>query len=262
MVSLASLVVRNVDSVPIPLSLSGGLALVANFIDCPLSCSSCPWEANVCPRSAKVVSWSTRLSNIIKGVNPDVLVLIGAEPYRSILAYALSYEAKKLAIPVAIKVLGRYLTALQHSELIGLVDLLLIEIRGPADITLHNIEKRFEVLLVADSVEEASKILENLTFPRNTPIAIVVNEGNVHRLTKFLDRARSRYPLASIPLSHSAELASVYCPACGAPLVARASGIAIRSPRIIGGRCMVCGYPIGGIRSSRITKVPVLEPLI
>ncbi len=269
-VYLGSILLMNCDSVPLSINFAGGLAMVFNFVGCPIACEDCPWSANLDPCSAKVLHWDPRYSHLIKSIMPDAVVLHGAEPYLSTTSITIAYAAKSLGIPLIVKVLGRNLGKVLRNKLMDYVDLLLLEIVAFDDLLgilifgdrVKDVET--ELLLVVRRPEEALEMLRNaLNIPRK-PLSIVVVSSDVDlikMLNVFKELRDLGFALLSDPTNPSAELASIYCPICGAPIVARHSGVVYKLRMDQRGRCHVCGYPVARYRAHRFIKFPVNEVL-
>ncbi len=263
---LATVLLTNVDSIPIPLSFCGGLALVFNFIECPLACNDCPWNANVSSREAKVIGWDSKIRSLIERARPDVIVLLGGEPYESPSALSIATHSKSLGIPVALKVLGRYLTKVMQSNVAKYCDLILVEVVDSCDAQPLSLyrgrDMTMEIVLIAKNCEDAKLKVAALRVESLTPIAIILlDEEPLANQLRLLDSLRRTYPLTCMPLSPSTELASLTCPSCGAYIVLRSSGVLMKK-RIQKGRCEFCSFPLRALDSRRVTKVPIAEPLM
>jgi len=272
---LGSILLMNSDSVPLSVNFAGGLSMVFNFVGCNEECKSCPWEANVSRRSSKILEWQPRYSQLVKSTRPDVVVLHGAEPYLSPTSIAIAYSSESLGIATAIKVLGRNLHKFLESPIARYVDLILLELVSVNDLItvssfrdvvtrLNREGVEIEFLLVLQDYKNLNEFTEFIDQIPRKPVSIVIANDRIntlHLLTIVLELRRRGFPFTSDPTNPSMEIASIYCPVCGAPVIARYSGVVYKLRLDMRGRCAICGYPIAKFRSRRLTRVPVSEVL-
>ncbi len=268
MPQLSSITIINVDSIPLALNFCGGVALLALYIECPIACDSCPWDANLNSKEAKVLQWSFRVLDILRKLNPDVVVMHGAEPYESTSSLALAWNARSLGIKCAIKVLGRYMSRALESPLIDFIDLIIVEAIDESDLVMlrsliNEISIPYEVTVVIHNPDDFIKLETSIRsfLSSQIPISVIfVQEPPLYVQIKLLDSVRRTNPLTCIPLSPSTELASIPCPGCGDYLVVRTSGITIKR-RIRNSRCEICGYPLRILQSKKLFTAPIAEPV-
>ncbi len=276
---IASIRVTNVEKIPLALCCIGGLALVLNFIECPLNCEFCPWESNINRRSARVVELSYNIINsYIQKYNPDILFFHGAEPYEKNLVLEIlrrTYE-HRYSLFYGVKANAEYLKQISALnklyDIIKYINVLLIEIIDWRDIInqLKNIENlihnesslkniHIELVLIISTRETISKLLENSIteilkilsiFPLNI---IITYDYSIYELDKIAKKLRKISPLTQFPIANLIEFSSTFCPYCNMPIVVRSGGVVMKVSLNSDGSCKYCNRKV--IMNSSILKV-------
>jgi len=288
---IASIRITNVEKIPLALCCIGGLALVLNFIECPLNCELCPWESNISRRSARILELNYDLvDNYIKRYNPDILFFHGAEPYEKELVLEIlrrAYE-HKYSLLYGIKANAEYLK--QTSALNKLyniakyINVLLIEILDWKDIInqLKNIENliynesflkdiHIELVLIMSSRETISKLLENditkiLKELSILPINIITTyDYSIYELDKIAKNLRKISPLTQFPMVNLIEFSSTFCPYCNMPIIVRSSGVLMKISLNSDGSCKYCNKKVvknpSILKVKKLYKIPIDIPI-
>ncbi len=288
---IASIRLTNVEKIPLALCCISGLAIVLNFIECPLNCEFCPWESNINRKSARVLEIDPELINrLLRKYNPDILFLHGAEPYEKELAWKILRDMHRHEIKVfyGIKVNAEYIrqtsTLKNLYDMIKYVDVLLIEIIDWRNILrqLENIEQlvtikqlpkntHIELALIISSKEtitqlsesSITEILKRLSiFPLNV---IVIYDYSIHEIDRIAKSLRKTVSLTQFPTLHLTEYSSTLCPYCNMPLIVRNSGVTIKISLNSDGSCRYCNKKVikdvSFYKAKKLYKVPIDIPI-
>ncbi len=270
----ASVVLQNVDRVPLSLNYVGGIALTINFVECPSQCTECPWSANLDRRVAKILDLgvlSERIQSILHRSNPDVVVLHGADPLLEPRVQDLISTLRRCNARLCIKIRA-LLAEKEDLNILNPLDIALLELVDEHDLevlahSLKLLEDRtsnIEYVLLVHDFNTANTMIHGLAT-RNLlrhPLNIVlVKDVNILRLASIIDKVRKTYIHVYVPLAPSTDLASVQCPKCRMYVVLRRSGVVAKS-RLKGAYCDYCGTQVLRNVAKRIVKVPIEEVVL
>ncbi|MEL9939830.1 MAG: 4Fe-4S cluster-binding domain-containing protein [Ignisphaera sp.] len=280
MSSVASVSLVNIEKIPLSFCCSGGIAIVINFIECPLSCAICPWEANLDAKSSQLLNIS--LYNIVELVNkynPDLVMLHGGEPYKKSGVEELVKELNRLhKLHIGIKINGILLENEKTyiNQIIRHVDVVLIEI---IDYQINSIdyeklssflsslvqeEKHLEIVFIMTSNEQSidmfAKSIENLLTSQKIPLNILFigNDLSIDEKLNIIDRYRKKGIVAQAPLESVVEIASTFCVSCRNPIIVRQGGYMLRLNIKSDKTCKYCGYKYNVFKfPKRVTRMPL-----
>ena len=284
--ALSSIILQNVEKVPLAFCAPGGLAISLNFIECPLQCEECPWEAHLSRRSAVTLNVDhAQILNFIHRFSPDVVVLHGGEPYNqrnvkklveTLRNHFRSCIGIKANIPFVFSSLNNFNEVLQYVDLIlfevtdRIVEHYLIKendlkiVRGFLE-KLHDYRKQIEFVAVIKNensidsmiefVSSLSEILRRFLIPFNI---IFLENISFDKKINVIDSIRKLNVIAQAPLEPSTELASTFCISCKNPIIVRQGGFLIRSA-LDQGKCKYCGFRYTNIRPAKKTMKRPIE---
>ena len=278
--SVASVSLVNIEKIPLSFCCSGGIAIVINFIECPLSCAACPWEANLDAKSSQLLNISSyNIVELVDKYNPDLVMLHGGEPYKKSGVEELVKELNNLhKLHIGMKING---ILLEHekthvNQIIRYVDVVLIEFidhhSNSVDYeklssflsSLIQEEKHIEIVFImtsnGQSIDMFTKSIENLLISQKIPLNIlfVSNDFSVNEKLNIIDRYRKKGIVVQAPLESVVEIASTFCVSCRNPIIVRQGSYMLRLNIKSDKTCKYCGYKYNVFKfPKKVTRMPL-----
>ncbi|MEM0005659.1 MAG: hypothetical protein QXJ56_04355 [Ignisphaera sp.] len=276
---LSSIRLVNVERIPLSLYCIGSLAMLLNFIECPINCDRCPWESNINRRSARLLHFDVQ--NVIDLANrykTDVIFLHGAEPYMYVKHDMVRKIKDETTATVGIKVNPLIAKDFSGFEtFIDSIDVVVFEVVSSRDVDIQVSllsqmlcnslikSKHIEIVVVAECNRDLNGLLievASIVRGNNIPINVVFSSGEYSSLdVDKINRIRKEHPLVQAPVADMVELASTLCPGCRNIVVVRRSGIVYRVNVDELGRCRVCKYKLVNTKIKKPVKLPLDIPL-
>ncbi|MEM1720990.1 MAG: hypothetical protein QXM82_01080 [Ignisphaera sp.] len=273
----------NIENIPLSLCCVSGLALVVNFIQCPVDCSKCLWESNITIRSAKTIEIGyDSINQIVNRYNPDIVFLHGGEPWRYRYTSELLLSLNKLDILKGIKVNSIFIHHRHKQDIIKVIelsDIVLIEVISN-NIDIENIislvekiyrDKHVELVVIYDLcqykyLEAVIKLLKDhgVFIPINISLIDIDKAREVYRSIELL---RKKYPLVQTINATVSEYSSVLCTKCRLPIIIREGAQVIKIELDNECRCRYCGYRVINVsknicRARKMYRLPIRIPLM
>lgn len=275
---ISSVRVTSVEMIPLSYYCTGGLAVLVDFIECPIPCLSCPWGGNLNRRNARALALRLdELSYLASRYDPDLIFFHGGEPLLKgdLLGVAKRLKAElgaRIGVKVNLAAFQQSLSLL--SEALELFDAVLLEVvlapsisafkelRAAAELArLYGTHK--EVLLTVFDGVEGPQLEEALgTLPPMVPVNIVfIGSVGARGKVELVDALRKRGSLIQAPFEELMDAASSLCPSCRRPVILRTSATLVKVLLDGEGRCAFCGTRVISALSKRHPNKLIKRPL-